>query len=173
MLVLVYKRIRVIGSVASGKTTLSKQLSTKLHIPYYELDNVVWKRTAYGDVRHTDEERDAMMQSITQSEQWIIEGVHSGEWVKCSFEKADVIILLNPHFFVRDGRIIKRFIRQMFGIEGSHYKPTIEMFFKMFKWNRQFEKEYEQLVEQLSQFDDKLVMISTKREVKNLLTQLN
>ena len=39
------KKIHIIGSVASGKTTLAKELSRKLAIPYYELDNVVWKRS--------------------------------------------------------------------------------------------------------------------------------
>ncbi|WP_440338356.1 shikimate kinase [Lysinibacillus sphaericus] len=34
-------KIHIIGSVGSGKTTLAKELSAKLNIPYYELDNVV------------------------------------------------------------------------------------------------------------------------------------
>jgi shikimate kinase len=37
-------KIHIIGSVRSGKTTLARTLSSKLKIPFYELDNVVWKR---------------------------------------------------------------------------------------------------------------------------------
>jgi adenylate kinase family enzyme len=35
------KRIHIIGSVGSGKTTLARTLSSRLNIPFYELDNVV------------------------------------------------------------------------------------------------------------------------------------
>ncbi len=62
------KRIHIIGSVGSGKTTLAKDLSSKLNIPYYELDNVVWKRHSTGDIRRTDEEGDEYLNSILQSE---------------------------------------------------------------------------------------------------------
>lgn len=34
----IYKRIHIIGSVGSGKTTLAKEISSKLGIPYYELN---------------------------------------------------------------------------------------------------------------------------------------
>ncbi|MBM6617574.1 DNA topology modulation protein FlaR [Bacillus suaedaesalsae] len=164
---LVYNRIRILGSVASGKTTLAKQLSIMLKIPYYELDNVVWKRTINGDVRHTEEERNAIMKFIIQQEQWIVEGVHNEEWVNESFEKADVIILLNIHLLIRDVRIIKRFTRQMLGKETSHYKPTIKMFFKMFKWNRQFEKEYQTIIRQLNQYNHKLIILSNNQQLEN------
>ena len=60
-------KVHIIGSVGSGKTTLAKNLSTKLGIPYYELDNVVWKRYADGDVRRTDQERDVCLRSIIRS----------------------------------------------------------------------------------------------------------
>lgn len=44
-------KIDIIGSVASGKTTLAKRISKKYGVPYYEKDNIVWKRTAGGDVK--------------------------------------------------------------------------------------------------------------------------
>ena len=34
-------KIDIIGSVASGKTTLAKRISRKYGIPYYEKDNIV------------------------------------------------------------------------------------------------------------------------------------
>ena len=34
-------KILIIGIVASGKTTLAKQLSKKLNIQYYEIDSIV------------------------------------------------------------------------------------------------------------------------------------
>ena len=62
------KKIRIIGSVGSGKTTLAKELSLKLNIPYYEIDNVVWIRRKSGDIRRTDEEREEYLNAIIHSE---------------------------------------------------------------------------------------------------------
>lgn len=44
-------KIDIIGSVASGKTTLAKRISKKCGVPYYEKDNIVWNRTVNGDVK--------------------------------------------------------------------------------------------------------------------------
>lgn len=48
------RKIHIIGSVGSGKTTLARKLSNQLGIPHYELDNVVWKRHKPRDIRRTD-----------------------------------------------------------------------------------------------------------------------
>jgi adenylate kinase family enzyme len=60
-------RIHIIGSVGSGKTTLAKELSLILNVPFYELDNVVWIRGKSGDVRRTDKEREEYLNSIIKS----------------------------------------------------------------------------------------------------------
>ena len=57
-------KIDIIGSVASGKTTLAKRISRKYGIPYYEKDNIVWKRTLNGDVKRNPEERDKYFYNI-------------------------------------------------------------------------------------------------------------
>ena len=36
-------RLDIIGSVASGKTTLAKRISQRFNTPYYEKDNVLMK----------------------------------------------------------------------------------------------------------------------------------
>jgi adenylate kinase family enzyme len=72
----VNRKIHVIGSVGSGKTTLARKLSAQLAVPHYELDNVVWERRPHGDRRRTEKERDALLQEIIASDSWIIEGVH-------------------------------------------------------------------------------------------------
>ena len=133
------KKIHIIGSVGSGKTTLARELSSKLDIPYYELDNVVWIRKKSGDIRRTEQERKEYLNSIIQSESWIIEGVHNEDWVSNSFHNADMIVFLDTRYSIRTYRIIKRFIKQKLRLEKSNYKPTFKMFIKMFKWNRYFE----------------------------------
>ena len=52
-------KIDIIGSVASGKTTLAKNISLKYQVPHFEKDNIVWERTPNGDQMRTPEQRDA------------------------------------------------------------------------------------------------------------------
>ncbi|MNR10461.1 topology modulation protein [compost metagenome] len=68
------RKIHIIGSVGSGKTTFARNLSHKLNIPHYELDNVVWKRAYPRDIKRTEEERDGLLRTIINSSSWIIEG---------------------------------------------------------------------------------------------------
>ena len=133
-------RIHIIGSVGSGKTTLAKKLSKHLNLPYYELDNVVWNRGETEDTRRTEQEREEVLQSIVQSEKWIVEGVHNEDWVASSFQQADVIVFLDTNYSIRTYRIMKRFTKQRLRLEKANYQPSFEIFIKMFKWNRYFEE---------------------------------
>ncbi|WP_286166058.1 DNA topology modulation protein FlaR [Peribacillus frigoritolerans] len=163
-------KIRIIGSVGSGKTTLARELSSILNIPYYELDNVVWKRDQSGDVRRTDAERDHYLKSIIASGTWIIEGVHSEKWVSASFHQADLIIFLDPRYSVRTYRIMKRFFLQKLRAEKSNYKPTMKIFLNMFKWNRYFEEKGKPNFNQsYGKYRNKLLVISTDRETADCL----
>ncbi|GGI44655.1 DNA topology modulation protein [Paenibacillus marchantiophytorum] len=137
-------KIHIIGSVGSGKTTLARNLSRKINVPYYELDNVVWKRHKSEDIRRSDEERDEYLNTIIRTDRWIIEGAHNHEWVFKSFQNADLIIFLDTPYAIRIIRITKRFILQKLGIEKANYKPTFTIFKKMFEWNAGFEKKLRQ-----------------------------
>ena len=135
------ERIHIIGSVGSGKTTLARALSKRQGIPHYELDNIVWERHPSGDIRRSDEERDACLAGIIATKRWIIEGAHHQEWVGKSFRNADFIVFLDVPYRIRIYRIIKRYIWQLLALEEANYKPSFKMFKSMFRWNRIFEKE--------------------------------
>lgn len=159
-------KIHIIGSVGSGKTTLARTLSESYNVPYYEIDNIVWERREGGDRRRTDEEKEQLMDEITSSDKWIIEGVHTLSWVEKSFESADLILFLDPPYSVRVQRIIKRFLRQKLGVEKANYTPTLHMFRKMFRWNAMFEKESKPKI--LSMFGEKelnFVVIKDNSEI--------
>lgn len=166
------KKIRIIGSVGSGKTTLARKLSSELDIPYYELDNVVWKRHKSGDTKRTEREREEHLNSIIQTEHWIIEGVHSEDWVSSSFHHAELIIFLDTQYQIRTYRMIKRFLKQKLGLEKSNYNPSWRIFFSMFKWNRDFEN-----VEKIKFFNNyralkgKIKITKSKNCIQNTLTK--
>ncbi|HDX9578112.1 TPA: AAA family ATPase [Bacillus pseudomycoides] len=152
-------KIHIIGSVGSGKTTLARMLSSQLHIPYYELDNVVWKRSEKGDVRNTPEERDKQLNDIASSNKWIIEGVHH-TWVSHSFQHADIIIFLDVALSKRIYRITKRYILQLLRLEKANYKPSLNMYLNMFKWTRDFERKSKaEILYMLGEYGDKVVVL--------------
>jgi adenylate kinase family enzyme len=163
------KKIHIIGSVGSGKTTLARNLSVKLSIPYYEIDNIVWKRTKNGDIRNSMEDRDSIFQTIIRKDHWIIEGVHY-EWVSKSFEEADIILVLDVAKRKRRYRIIKRFIFQKIGIEKANYKPTFKMLRKMFSWNHNFELIYKpEILQILKKYKQKVYLLEDNEEIEFLL----
>ncbi len=165
------KKVHIIGSVGSGKTTFARRLSSKLNVPYYELDNVVWKRSKNGDERNNPENRDVILNNIVGTDEWIVEGVHSAEWVSQSFQNAEVIILLDISFSIRKYRIIKMFILQRLGLEKANYKPTFKILLMMFRYNSYFENEDKsKILKQLDIYKDKLIILSTKKEIKNTTT---
>lgn len=130
-------KIRIIGSCGSGKSTIAREISNKFGIPCFELDNLVWNT----DHRYSDEERDSKLAEILKQETWIIEGVHY-KWVLESFRDADLIIMITPNTWIRDYRIIRRFIRTRIGIESWNYKQSVHNLIEMMKWNKKYDQEH-------------------------------
>lgn len=164
-------RIHIIGSVGSGKTTLARTLSTLFHIPYYELDNVVWERAEPNDIRRSEADRDAMLLSIVNKKCWIIEGAHL-KWVSPSFCRADLIVFLNPSYSTITYRIITRFIKQRLRLEQAHYTPTWDMFKKMFEWSATYQREGKyQIQDTLEDYQGKVVVVKDLKQLKQRLEQ--
>lgn len=152
-------KIHIIGSVGSGKSTLARKLSRKYDVPYFELDNVVWRRTNNGDIRNSPEARDEKFHSIIGMDSWIVEGVHH-TWVSEGFEKAELIIFLDTPVRIRNYRIAKRFVVQKLGFEKGNYKQTIHILKNMYKWNYHFEnKSKPEILSLLEQYEEKLLIV--------------
>lgn len=167
-------KIHIVGSVGSGKTTFARRLSKKLNIAYYELDNVVWKRKLnedVHDVKRTPEERDEYLSGILNLNEWIVEGVHSVDWVMQSIQKADVIIFLDVNYFVRINRIIRRFFLQRLGREKANYIPTFKIFRKMFKWNHLFEKDKSEILKKVYAYNENLVILSENKDLEKYIEE--
>lgn len=161
------KRIYIVGSVGSGKTTLARQIAAKTGITAYELDNVVWERHPEGDRRQTAAECDCMLQGILQKNSWIIEGAHHDAWVLPVIQQSDQIIFLDLPNRIILYRIMKRFIRQKTGIEKAHYRPTFHILRRMFQWNAQFQtKGRQQVMQNLASFSEKTLILRNKKGIK-------
>lgn len=132
-------KIRIIGSCGSGKSTLARKLSKTYNVPYYEMDNIIWDRSA-DNLKYPDDVRDATLRLILGCEAWIIEGVQYKDWTMESIKQADIIFVLNPNVFIRDYWIIKRFVLSRTGIRPWNYKQSFRNLLKMIvRWNHQYD----------------------------------
>lgn len=152
-------KIRIIGSVGSGKTTLAKKVSKWLQIDFFETDRIVWKREE-TEVRRSDSEKIAELNAILQKDNWIIEGVHLEAWTEESISQADIIIYLDlPKKQIRS-QLIKRQFKQLLRIEKAHYVVRFSMLKKMFYWDDLFDQRAKPLVnEKINQHPAKWLII--------------
>ncbi len=85
------KKILIIGSPGSGKSTFSLKLSEKTGIKVYHLDNLYW------NADKTNVERDVFDMRLTEvleKESWIIDGNYS-RTMEMRLEKADIVFFLD------------------------------------------------------------------------------
>jgi adenylate kinase family enzyme len=148
-------QIHIIGGPGSGKSYAAKKLSACLKIPFFDLDDLKWdkKSNEYG-LRTPINIRDRKLKNILKRKKWIIEGVYY-DWVQESFAQANIIIIINPKKYIRDWRIIKRFILRKFGLVKSK-KESFKNLFQLIKWNHQYnENELAKATESIKKYKDK------------------
>ncbi len=150
------RRIHIIGGTGSGKTHAARRISEMLGIQAYDLDDIFWDNT---DKRYNQrvrpEIREQRLKEILLKDSWIIEGVYF-EWLKESFERADVIIVLMPHPAICALRVLWRFIRRKIGILPAKKKETVKGLIELLKWNQRYHKEYiPEIIMLLESYKDK------------------
>ena len=125
-------KIVIIGSAGSGKTTLARYLSAKLHIPHHELDLICRKHgthlAAYVD--------DAI--AIAKQPGWIAEG-NFILWTDPLFYQADYIVFLEISWPVAAWRIISRHVSN--SLRGVNQYPGINglrLLFILLKGTRKY-----------------------------------
>ena len=79
-------RIHITGNAGAGKTTLARRIATVHDLPLHHLDSIVWNANW---TKPSVEERDARVSALTETPEWVIEGV--SELVR---DKADIIVYL-------------------------------------------------------------------------------
>ncbi|HIX71023.1 MAG TPA: hypothetical protein IAA27_09870 [Candidatus Enterococcus stercoravium] len=92
--------------------------------------------------------------------EWIIEGVYRREY-HCLLALSDKIIFLDTPLWVRNYRIVTRFIKQQLQLEACEYHSDIQMLQMMFKWTKDFENKRNQFETMLSTYENKLVKTKT------------
>ncbi|MCJ8013255.1 hypothetical protein MUG84_16105 [Paenibacillus sp. KQZ6P-2] len=158
-------RIRIIGACGSGKSYIARECSRRLGIPHYETDNFVWER-GLEQRKFPIETRDRLLREAVRTEAWIIEGVHH-KWGKESFEHADVIFIISPNKFIRDFRILRRFVRARLGLERANYKQSFKNLLVMtFVWNKGFDqKNMNEILELTQPYEGRRIIVKSNKEI--------
>ena len=110
------KRIHIIGTGGSGKTTLARQIADALNAPCYKLDNIGYARHS----KRSLEERLHDVRQIAAQPRWVSEGGYLW-WVDDLLQNADVIVWLDLHWTLCYQRIVTRHIRA--DIAGNNSNP--------------------------------------------------
>lgn len=163
-------KIHIIGCSGSGKTYLAKALSKKYNIPHFDLDDIQWDNESnkYGK-KIPVEKRNYLLQQILANNSWIIEGVYYA-WVLESFEKADIIYVLDVPKYIYKYRIIIRFLKRKIGIEKGK-KETLKSLYNLLKWTDTFQnRNLKEIKEIFQKYENKVIWLSSVREIDRIIT---
>jgi adenylate kinase family enzyme len=135
-----HRRIHILGGPGSGKSFVAAKIAATFGMAAYDLDDLFWDPAAptYG-VRAEKEQRDQALTALVKQEAWVIEGAYY-KWLTLSFERADLVTLLTPSVWLRDWRIVKRYVLQLVGKSTSRKKETFASLLNLLHWNHTYEK---------------------------------
>ncbi len=167
-------RIYIVGSVASGKSTLARRVSEKAGIPCYHLDEVV--RVAdptakpWGNRKRPEEEIERLFNEALAGE-YVMEDAGRERFLE-GMRQADQVVLLEVPLMTRYWRIMSRWIKQRLGIEACIYTPGWRMLTCMFQWAWNFDTGKDGVKERIKPFAGKTVVLRTAQDVKAYVEKL-
>ena len=169
------KRIAVIGTSCSGKTTLACNISEILHIPHFELDHLYWQEN--WQPLEKELFRSKVRKSV-QYERWVIDGnfsiVRDLIW-----ENADTIIWLNYPFYVvflqalvlSINRIVTK--EQLFGNNVESFQQTFFTKNSIVYWILHTHWEYKRTYSHLMKKTNKrIIELHSTKDKNNFLRAL-
>lgn len=162
-------KIHIIGCSGMGKTYLARKLSEKYNIQHFDLDDIQWDNSADGyGLKMPVNKREELLKRILSQESWIIEGVYYA-WVTESFQRADVIYVLDIPSYIYKYRIIMRFIKRKLGIKKGK-KETFKSVYNLLKWTNKYQNNnLKEIKKILEQYASKVVWISDSREIDRII----
>lgn len=166
------KRILVIGSGGSGKSTLTRQLGERLQIDVKHLDQLYWRP---GWQEPPKEEWLERVNELTTAGSWILDGNYGGT-LKVRIERCDTIVFLDLPRLVCLWRILKR--RLLYRnrsrpdmAEGCQEKIDWEFVSWVWNYSRRSRPKVVQLLREHAE-TKQIVWLRSRAEVKKFLRSL-
>lgn len=166
------KKIAIIGSGGSGKSTFARKLGEKLQIEVFHLDAILWKPNWTAVSKNQQE---AIQHQLVSKDQWIIDGNYNGT-LDLRLNAADCIIFMDMPRKLCVYRVFKRMLlyrnRQRPDMaEGC--RERFDLNFLKWIWNYPRDKRpgvYQKL--QRLQDHKEIVILTSSKEARNFISQL-
>jgi adenylate kinase family enzyme len=166
------RRVLVIGSGGSGKSTFSTRLGELLNLEVHHLDKLFWHP---GWVETPRDEWLKIVTELTDRDSWILDGNFSGT-LDVRMQKADTVIFLDMSRWLCLWRIITRVMRYRDGTRPDMAEDCRERFnFEFISWIWNYPRRSKpKVVKLLAQHAEgkKIVWLRSRAEVENFLTDL-
>lgn len=169
-----HMKIAIIGYSGSGKSTLAKYLATAYNLPLLHLDTVQF--TNNWQERDRDEAR-AIVRSMMQQENWVIDGNYSGFYQKQRLEQATQIIFLDFSRWQSLYRVYLRFRKYRNKTRSDMADGCIEKMDLAFVWwvlykgrTHSKKQHYEQII---TDYADKVLVIRNQQELDTFYHQVS
>jgi len=123
------KKINIIGTSGSGKSTFAKRLAKRLELPYIEIDAIFWGKNWYWP---PDEEFFTQLEKTLDRETWVLDGNYT-RTTAIKWEAVDTVIWIDFSFPRTLYQVISRSIRNLITKKelwpGTGNRQTIQRFF--------------------------------------------
>jgi adenylate kinase family enzyme len=135
-------KIHIIGGSGSGKTYIATRLAARFELPVLDLDTIFWdqKTTTPYSTKATPENRDATLAAVIRQPNWIVEGVYYS-WLLSSFQQADHILVLTTPLWLRQIRIVRRFLLRKLKPTPRN-KESLHSLRQLLTWNHNYERNH-------------------------------
>ncbi len=104
------KRIVVIGTTGTGKTTLASRMATRLGYPHFELDAFFW------EPKWTEAETPVFRERVAKAlegEFWVVDGNYTSRAIDLIWPRADTLVWLDYSLPVTIWRLVARTLRRV------------------------------------------------------------
>lgn len=104
------RRVVVVGSSGSGKTTFARALAERMNVSHLEMDSV-FHRHGLADEAH--DEFLPTLDRFTDQERWVVDGNYTSHGTRdVVWPKADTVVWLDPPRRLAMARVIRRTLRR-------------------------------------------------------------
>ncbi len=169
------QRISIVGTIGSGKTTLAREVSSRLGIPHVELDSLHWEANWVEAPLQVFRER--VMRSL-RGHSWVVDGNYH-QVRDIVWGRADTVVWLDYSFITILRRLSLRTLKRVFIREklwNGNQEHLLSLFARdsvfwwAFKTYRRRKMQYPALLAQNSHLS--LVRLSSPKETEKWMSDL-